>query len=92
MDQNKEKICYILQYYFDNGDNASQACEKSYGVYGEGAVSKSTARKCFARFRSGNFNVKDFFLLFLTNYNPLFTITINNFTDSDSNRIKFFLN
>ena len=27
-------------------------------------------------------------LLFLTNYNLLFTITINNFSDSDDNKIK----
>ena len=59
MDQNKEKIWYILQYHFDKGDNASQACEKICGVYGEVAVSKSAARKCFARFRSRNFNIKD---------------------------------
>ena len=50
---------YILQYYFDKGDNASQDCEKICGVYGEGAVSKSAARKWFARFRSRNFDVKD---------------------------------
>ena len=29
------------------------------------------------------------FLLFLTNYNLLFTITLNNFSDSDDNKIKF---
>ena len=59
MDQNKDKIRYILQYHFDKGDNASQACIKICGVYGEGAVSKSTAREWCARFRSRNFDVKD---------------------------------
>ena len=28
MDQNKEKIRYILQYHFDQSDNASQSSEK----------------------------------------------------------------
>ena len=37
MDQNKEKIRYILQYHFDQGDNASQACEKIRSGYSEGA-------------------------------------------------------
>ena len=58
MDQNREKIYYILQYHFDKGDYASQACEKICGVYGEGAVSKSTARKWFG-FHSGNFYIKN---------------------------------
>lgn len=59
MEENNEKLRYILQYYFDRGENASQACEKICAVYGEGTLSKSAARKWFARFRSGNFNVKD---------------------------------
>ena len=58
MDQNKEKIRYILPYHFDK-DNASQACEQIFMVYGEGAVSKSIACKVFARFSSGNFDVRD---------------------------------
>ena len=33
MDQIKEKIRYVLQYHFDKGDNALQACEKICGVY-----------------------------------------------------------
>ncbi|KAG5326832.1 SETMR methyltransferase, partial [Pseudoatta argentina] len=39
MEINKKKIRYILQYYYDKGKNAAQAC--------------------FARFRTGNFDVKD---------------------------------
>ena len=53
----------ILQYYFDKGDNASQACEKICGVYGEGTVTKSAARECFARFRSRNFDVSSLVLV-----------------------------
>ena len=59
MDQNKQKIHYILKYYFNKGDNASQASERICGVYGEGALSKSAARKWFTRFHFGNFDVKD---------------------------------
>jgi len=59
MNQNSEKIRYILRYHFDQGDNASQACEKIFDVYGEDALSKSAARKWFTRFRSGNFDDKD---------------------------------
>ena len=34
-------------------------------------------------------NLLNFFLLFLTNHNLFFTITINNFSDTDDNKIKF---
>lgn len=59
MEKSNEKLRYILQYYYDKGKNAAQACEKICAVYGEGTLSKSAARKWFARFRSGNFDVKD---------------------------------
>jgi len=55
---NKEKIRYILQYHYDKGKNAAQACEKICAIY-EDTLSKSTARKWFARFRTGNFDVKN---------------------------------
>ena len=57
MEINKEKIRYILQYHYDKGKNAAQTCEKICVIYGEDTLSKSAAR--FARFRVGNFNVKD---------------------------------
>ena len=56
---NKEKIRYILQYHYDKGKNAAQTCEKICAIYGEDILSKSAARKWFARFRAGNFDVKD---------------------------------
>ena len=59
MEINKKKIRYILQYYYDKGKNAAQACEKICAIYGEDTLSKSAARKWFARFRAGNFDVKD---------------------------------
>jgi len=57
MEINKEKICYIL--YYDKGKNAAQACEKICAIYDEDTLSKSAIRKWFARFRAGNFDVKD---------------------------------
>ena len=44
MDQNKETIRYILQYHLKL--NTIKICS----FYGEGAASKSAARKWFARF------------------------------------------
>jgi len=59
MEINKEKIRYILQYHYDKGKNTAQACEKICAIYDEDTLSKSAARKWFARFRAGNFDVKD---------------------------------
>ncbi len=59
MSEISEKIRYILQYHYDQGENASQAREKICGVYGQDTLSKATAKRWFARFRSGNFDVKD---------------------------------
>lgn len=59
MSEIPEKIRYILQYHFDQGDNATQAFEKICAVYGYDTLSKSTAQRWFARFRSGDLNVKD---------------------------------
>jgi len=33
MEINKEKIRYILQYHYDKGKNAAQACEKICAIY-----------------------------------------------------------
>ena len=59
MEINKEKIRYILQYHYDKGKNAAQACKKICAIYGEDTLSKAAARKWFARFRAGNFDVED---------------------------------
>ena len=59
MEINKEKIRYILQYHYDKGKNAAQACEKICAIYGEDTLLKSAAQKWFALFRAGNFDVKD---------------------------------
>ena len=51
MEQNKEKIRHILQYYYD----ANKIC----AVYGRDTVSISTAQRWFQRFRSGAEVIED---------------------------------
>ncbi|KAL9910473.1 histone-lysine N-methyltransferase SETMAR-like isoform 1-T5 [Glossina fuscipes fuscipes] len=59
MELNKEKIRYILQFFFDKGDNASQAATIVNGVYGSDTVTANYVQFWFRRFRSGIFDVKD---------------------------------
>jgi len=59
MDTSKEKIRHILQFFFDKGENASQAAENVNSVYGPDTVTANHAQFWFRRFRSGNFDVKD---------------------------------
>jgi len=59
MEINKEKIRYILQYHYNKDKNAAQAYEKICAIYGKDTLSKSAARKWFARFHVGNFDVKN---------------------------------
>ncbi|GFV37020.1 histone-lysine N-methyltransferase SETMAR [Trichonephila clavipes] len=59
MEVNKEKIRYILWFFFDKGENASQAAEIVNGVYGVDTVPASYVQFWFRRFRPGIFYVKD---------------------------------
>lgn len=59
MEVNKEKIRYILQFFFDKGENASQTAEIVNGVYGANTVTANYVQFWFRRFRSGIFDVKD---------------------------------
>ncbi|GFY16669.1 hypothetical protein TNCV_2787931 [Trichonephila clavipes] len=54
MEVNKVKIRYNLQFFFDKGENASQA----NGVYGDGTVTAYHVQFWFRFFRSGIFDVK----------------------------------
>ena len=58
MEVNKEKIRYILQFFFDKGENASQTAETVNGIYGPNTVTEKYVKFWFRRFRSGIFNVK----------------------------------
>ncbi|XP_017785253.1 PREDICTED: histone-lysine N-methyltransferase SETMAR-like isoform X2 [Nicrophorus vespilloides] len=59
MEVKKEKIRYILQYHYDQGDKAQQAAKKICDVYGPNTVSNATAKRWFRRFRSGNMDIED---------------------------------
>ncbi|GFS85816.1 histone-lysine N-methyltransferase SETMAR [Trichonephila clavipes] len=56
---NKEKIRFILQFFLDKGENASQAAEIVNGVYGADNVTDNDVQFWFRRFRSGIFDAKD---------------------------------
>ncbi|GFV95221.1 histone-lysine N-methyltransferase SETMAR [Trichonephila clavipes] len=53
MKVNKEKIWFFLQFFFDKGENASQAAEIANGVYGANTVTVNYMQFWFRRFRSG---------------------------------------
>ncbi|GFX08555.1 histone-lysine N-methyltransferase SETMAR [Trichonephila clavipes] len=55
----KEKIRYILQFFFDKGENASQAAEIVNCVYSADTVTSNYVQVSFRRFRSAVFDVKD---------------------------------
>ncbi|GFU77465.1 histone-lysine N-methyltransferase SETMAR [Trichonephila clavipes] len=59
MEVNKEKIQYILQIFFDRGENASQVDEILNGVSGADTVTDNYMQFWSRRFRSGIFDVKD---------------------------------
>ncbi|GFV26015.1 histone-lysine N-methyltransferase SETMAR [Trichonephila clavipes] len=58
MEVNKEKIWYILQFFFNKGENASQADEIVNGAYGVDTVTANYVQFWFCRFRSASFDVK----------------------------------
>ncbi|GFX04103.1 histone-lysine N-methyltransferase SETMAR [Trichonephila clavipes] len=56
---NKEKNRLFLQFFFGEGENASQVAEIAHGVYGANTVIANYVQFWFHRFRSGIFDVKD---------------------------------
>ena len=50
---------HILLNYFRKGKNAVQARKKLIDVYGEKSLTGRQCRNWFARFRSGDFDLKD---------------------------------
>ncbi|GFX03752.1 histone-lysine N-methyltransferase SETMAR [Trichonephila clavipes] len=59
MEVNEEKIRYILQFFFDSGENASQVAKIVKGVYDVDTVTANYLQFWFRRFRSGILKVKD---------------------------------
>ena len=50
---------HILLYYFRKGKNAVQAWKKLYDADGEKSLTERQCHNSFARFRSGDFDLKD---------------------------------
>ena len=50
---------HILLYYFRKGKNAMQAWKTLYDGYGEKSLTERQCQNWFARFCSGDFNLKD---------------------------------
>ncbi|GFU24480.1 histone-lysine N-methyltransferase SETMAR [Trichonephila clavipes] len=59
MEVNREKIWYILRFFFVKGENASQVTEIVNVVYGADTVTANYVLFWFRRFRSDIFDVKD---------------------------------
>ncbi|GFY00258.1 histone-lysine N-methyltransferase SETMAR [Trichonephila clavipes] len=55
----QKKIRFFLQFFFDEGENASQVAEIANGVYGSDTVTTNYVQFWFRRFRSGIFDIKD---------------------------------
>lgn len=52
-------LTYCHLFYFQKGKNAVQVREKLSEVYGEDCLTGRLCQLWFARFRSGNLNVRD---------------------------------
>ncbi|GFU53813.1 histone-lysine N-methyltransferase SETMAR [Trichonephila clavipes] len=59
MEVKKEKIRYILQFFFDKSENVIQAAEILNGVNGAYSVTANYVQFRIRRFRSSIFDVKD---------------------------------
>jgi [histone H3]-lysine36 N-dimethyltransferase SETMAR len=54
-----QEIRHILLFCFKKGQKCAKTLKKVCAVYGEMALSISTVKRWFSRFRSGNFDIKD---------------------------------
>ncbi|XP_018057226.1 PREDICTED: histone-lysine N-methyltransferase SETMAR-like [Atta colombica] len=59
MENFEEYIRHILFYYFKKGKKATEAREKLRRICGRNVVRKQQCQNWFARFRDGDFSVKD---------------------------------
>ena len=53
----KQHFQHLLFFAFHQGQTAAEAAWDICMVYGEGVIGKSTARKWFAKFKYGNFDI-----------------------------------
>lgn len=59
MEEQDAHFRHILLYYFRKGKNASQAHKKLCAVYGNEALKERQCQNWFAKFRSGDFSLKN---------------------------------
>ncbi|GFV70487.1 histone-lysine N-methyltransferase SETMAR [Trichonephila clavipes] len=59
MEVNKEKIRFFLHFFFDKGEDSSQAAEIGNSVYDADTVTANYVQWWFRRFRSSIFGIKD---------------------------------
>ena len=55
----KQHFQHLLFFAFHQGQKAAEAAWDICMVYGEGVIGESTARKWFAKFKNGNFDIDD---------------------------------
>ena len=55
----KQHFRHLLFFAFHRGQKVVEAARDIWMVYGEGVIGESTARKWFAKFKNGNFNIDD---------------------------------
>ena len=55
----KQHFQHLLFFAFYRGQKAAEIAWDICMVYGEGVISKLTARKWFAKFKNGNFDIDD---------------------------------
>ena len=55
----KQHFRHLLFFAFHRGQKAAEAARDICMVYGEGVIGESTARKWFAKFKNGNFDIDD---------------------------------
>ena len=55
----KQHFRHLLFFAFYQGQNAAEAARDICMVYGEGVTGKYMARKWFAKFKNGNFDINN---------------------------------
>ena len=55
----KQHFRHLLFFAFHRGQKAAEVARDICMVYGKGVIGESTARKWFAKFKNGNFNIDD---------------------------------
>ncbi|KOC64196.1 Histone-lysine N-methyltransferase SETMAR [Habropoda laboriosa] len=57
--EKNEHFRHLLLFAFNQGSKAAKAARDICAVYGEGAIAERTARDWYAKFKNGNFDLKD---------------------------------